>query len=397
MAPKENSKEPEADKKEQKKNEIEKQWLEMFCEKKGLSHLFYSLVSLPITAINNPLTRKCFALLLKMLNIIRASGYQFKTHVGDYEAMREKVAERVLLVLEAFAQHSILPESVKIMKTPKKIKPTEVETKKTQDEAQKAAIVEPQLSHKERKQQEEESKAFEYGFALIKGAGADQYNYFDIIMKFEYFKEFLLKGLILSDNPLLQNSFAEELANIYKSFKTVAYSSAHAHVVLIPYMLKNMVDETLERETNCKRFYKLICDLAKDLQKSDMLKLNINFHEYLNSLAENIKNHNVKENKSTETDIVIIGLLNLLEALLGKFPEEKEFIGQDCGFVNEILHRCLFDFPKIGSRKKVVETLPPKCKSEAARQAAFNLLNKLASDCPKNMKQIIDYLAPIHA
>ncbi len=369
-------------------------WIEQFCKKEGLAHLFSALLNLPIVSINNPLTRKCFALLLKVLFIIQASGYPFGKYIRDYETRRERLVERVLLILDSFAKHSILSQAERSLRTPKKAK-TAIENPATVT-AVPQATGQPELTQKEKKRQAEEANAFSQGFALIRGEKAEAYNYFEQLMKFAGFKPFLLKALVLSDNQKLQQALSEELVGIYKLFMGKEYSPSHAHVVLMPFMLKDMVNETLERETKCQCFYQLVCRMVKETPTEDLQRLPVNFHDQICDLSSRIKERPVKENKSTDTDEVMIGLMNLVEALLKRFPSEKEFVGSTQGLLYEVLHHCLFDFPKSGSRQRSLLSLPPKCKSQGARQAAFSLLSTLASDTPKNLKQVIDYLAPIH-
>ena len=360
-------------------------WLEEFCKKQGLGHLFSALLSLPTSSIKSPLPRKCFALLFKVLFTVQAAGYDFAVHIRDYEAMKEKLVERVLIVLESFVDHSLMSEAEKALKmAPKKAVKSDP-----------AAPVPPVQNNKEKEEMAEEAGAFEHGFALIKG----NENYFELLLKFCDFKRFLLKTLVLSANPKLQQVFSDVLANIYHLYKDKEYSSPmHAHVVLIPYMLQSAVSETLNRETKCQCFYQLLCTMIKESSAAELAKLPINFHELLTVLSDDVKNRSVKESKSTDTDEVTIGLLNLIDALLKRFPAEREFTGDSHGLVYEVLHHCLFEFPKSGNRQRTaLSALPPKCKSQGARQAAFNLLATLACDTPKNLRQILEYLTPIHA
>eukprot|EP01022_Parablepharisma_sp_SALTPOND_P000055 TRINITY_DN1001_c0_g1_i1.p1 TRINITY_DN1001_c0_g1~~TRINITY_DN1001_c0_g1_i1.p1 ORF type:complete len:1403 (+),score=208.78 TRINITY_DN1001_c0_g1_i1:12466-16674(+) len=341
-----------------------------------------ALISLPITTLNNPLTRKCFALLLKVLNVIESSGFTLKKHVKEYDAGRKNMIERVLTILDAFAQYSILAEADrKILKTPSKRIKVETLQKKPQEQP--------------KRKQESESEAFEHGFSLIKGDKMEQYNYFENVARYANFKDLLLKGLVLSGNLSMQHAFAEEIMAIYRSFK--GKDPNHAHAVLIPYMVQTMVMETLEREVNCEQFYKLLCGMIKDSSKAELLRLPVNFKEEIKAISNYIKGHGVKENKSTDTDYVIIGLMDLLAALAEKFPEEKECVGQEYEIVREVLQECLFEFPKSGNRAKAFTSLPPKCKSQPARRAAFNLLSTLCCDSPKNLIQTLSYLTPIHA
>lgn len=368
-------------------------WLEQFCQKAGLAHIFSAFINLPTASINNPLTRKCFALLLKVLFIIQTAGYSLKKHVHDYEAQREKLVERVLFVLDAFVQHSIAAEAEKALQPLKRAKSTADKEDKQSSEKQQAASM-SDVMLKEKKIMLEEAGAFVHGFALIKGDIGESYNYFEQLMKFANFRSFILSTLVITGNTVLQQAFANELTAIYRMFKGRALSATHAHVVLIPYMMQDMVKVTLEQETKCRRFYSLLCGMVKEMTLSELSSLPMDFHGQIAVLADCIHTRQVRENKSTDTDEVIIGLLNLVEALVKKFHGEKQYVGPD--LIEELLHHCLFEFPKSGSRSRVLAPLPPKCKSQESRQAAFNLLCTLACDTPSNLRQIIEFLAPIH-
>jgi hypothetical protein len=105
-----------------------KRWIALFCKKEGLGHLFHAFVELPIGSLHHPLTRKCFGLLLKVLHLIQMAGYVLETHVPKYDSQRETMVERILTVLDSFAQYSIIPEVVKqqqqrALKKQKSVKP----------------------------------------------------------------------------------------------------------------------------------------------------------------------------------------------------------------------------------------------------------------------------------
>ena len=364
-----------------------KLWLGKFCKKEGLAHLFSALINLPVASLEHPLTRKCFALLMRVLHLLQSAELPFEQHIPKYELLRPAMVNRVLTILTAFANYSIREpqDRSKQVRSPKKARTEELSSK-------------PESLAKQKKKQEEESKALECGFALIKGNKQAHYAYFEQMVQCDCFKELLLKGLILSDSQALQETLALELQGICKAFKGKEYSPIHPHVVLIPFMLQNMVLETLQRSSgNCQHFYRLLCAVIKETPKTSLQKLPLNFHAEVESLAAHLKSHEAREHTTKDVDFVVIGLLNLLEALLSKFSEEKVSVGEASGIVQELLHHCLFEFPIASAQRRMLAALPPKCKSQAARLAAFNLLCTLARDAPRNLEQIIAYVRPIHA
>lgn len=175
------------------------------------------------------------------------------------------------------------------------------------------------------------------------------------------------------------------------------HPSTKPHIILIPLMLQTMIKETLELENKSQEFYKVLYDILKEISYEDLNALPLNYIELIETISNYLKNHQSKEIKSIDEDDVIIGLLKTLEVLLQKFSQHREYVGQKLGIVNEVLKNCLFEFPKEGTGKKTTtECLPPKCKSQASRQAAFSLLSILARDTPANLNQIISYVLPIH-
>jgi hypothetical protein len=249
------------------------------------------------------------------------------------------------------------------------------------------------MQKKRKAQDEEESKAFEYGFALIKGGAAKSVppaavpgavagtHYFEQMVKYDCFKRLLINGLILSDNASLKRTFAEEILAVCKTFgRAKEHTASHPYVVLIPFMLQEMIRETLHRDANPEQFYQLLCAIIRDIPKASLSQVPLNFHDLFVALAQYLKEHPVTEHTSREVDSTLVGLLRTLEALLEKFPSEREFVGQTCGIVAEVLHKCLFEFPTVAKQNRLQAPPPPKCKSQPSRLAAFNLLCVLAKD-----------------
>ncbi len=390
--------------------EERRKWLTTFCEKGGLAHLYGALLNLPITSLHNPLARKCFALLMKFLCLIQSSEAGFEKHVPEYEKSRGQLVTRVLAVITSFARHSIKPDASRLLRSPRKPRVLvsqkgDKDTKSEEPDTQGRALIQ------ERQKQLEESRAFEHGFRLIQGNPAKRYGYFAQLTASPDFKELITQGLLWSDNKYLQAALAKEIYGICESFVGEALvpgdlsTPIHAHAVLIPFLLRDLVVESLSVESKCQEFYKLVCSVVNLLSVDRLKVLPLNYHERLEHLANLIKAHAIKEIRSSDTDFFIAGQLDLVGALLRKFPEEKLFVGQNCGLLIEVLEHCLFEFPKVGTRRTTGASvsvsaanaaLPPKCKSQLARQTAFNLLCILARDCPINLQQILDYLVPIH-
>lgn len=362
-----------------------KSWIEDFSKKGGINHIYFALANLSLNTIQHPLSRACFQLIFKLLTLFQSYGY------SSALASQPKTFERTLYLLEAFAHYSMQSEDAKSQKNIGKKGKTSI-TKKEEDDAQKNAEAEVLLRQK--KKQADETKAFDHGLKLLQDSCNDPQKCFEQMVKCEKFNDLLLKGLLLSDNTLLQSVFAKVLIEICKLSKSFPNTPNLPHIILIPILTQRMVKITFEKDCKCKEFYSALSEIIKSLSKEELLAVPINYINLLENLANNVKEHEIKETQSTDTDEVLIGLLKLLEALLSKFHNHREFIGQKCGMVNEVLHNCLFEFPKLGKSNAI---FPPKCKSQLSRQAAFSLLAILARDTPKNLNEIISFLYPIHA
>jgi len=371
-----------------------KRWISQFCKKDGLKHLFNAFLELPISSLHHQLSRKCFGLLLKVLSLIQAAGYSLENNVTKFEQFKESMVERILIVLESFAQASIASQSQKLHKSPKKQKPKINSAEEESDPSQAEQSLQLQ---KNRKKHEEDAKIFEYAFALIKGPKNIIWNYFEQMSKFDIFKELLLKGLILSDNEILKKALANEILMNCRIFKLKEITIGNPNIILLPFMLQIMIRETLHRDSNCEQFYLLLCSLIRELTPQSLEKIPINYHDTLAQIADFTKEHPICEHNTKEIDTILVGLIKTIESLLEKFPLEREFVGQKCGIINELLHKCLFEFPEVAKLNRLQTPPPPKCKSQTSRLAAFNLLCVLSRDSSENLLQICKYLQPIHA
>ena len=369
-------------------------WLINFCSKGGHAHLYYALLNLPITSLNHPLTQKCFSLLIKILFYLQTIDSNLEKSIPNYKELRPNIIQRILMILETISQCSISTVVEKEVKARRSEKITE---DGKEENAENKEEIENQALAQKKKKQIEEGFIFDLGFKLIQGPHPADFNFFEEITKFEKLRDLLLKGLILSDNSSLQGCFAKQLCNVINLYKNVPLYDKHPYTFILKMMLEDLIKETLVYEKKVHEFYWLLSFIIEEIPQQIFKKFPMNFHNILGEVCENIKKHEVKENYSTDTDYVIIGQLDLLKVLLRKFPKEKEFVGQTCGLISELLNGCLFEFPHESSGKKTLKLLPPKCKSQPARKAAYDLLCTLARDTPPNLTQIIDYLSPIHS
>jgi len=363
-----------------------KRWISSFCKKEGLKHLFHAFINLPISSLHHPLTRKCFSMLLKVLNLIEAADYLLEGYVTNFEEYYPALIQRVVVILEAFAQFSILSENEKqlrLLRLQKSPKHDEEET------ANKEMIA----MQKQLREQVEESRAFNYAFKIMRRRQRG-ISYFKEMSKLPLFKELLLKGLVLSDNQELRKVFADKLLEVCEISEGTIEINNNPFVVLISLMMQ-MIKETFDKTSNSQEFYRLLSNILKLVSKEILGKVLTNVHDILATISSYIKERPVIERTSKDTDNVLIGLFLLLEQLLNKFPSEQIFVGDSCSMLSEVLKKCLFEFPVMTEQS--LSTLPPKCKSDDSRHAAFGLLQALSRNCPENLSKIIGFLTPIHA
>lgn len=277
-----------------------------------------------------------------------------KDHINGYEASKAKMIQRILTLLNAFSRHSV--EKGKETKSSKEV--------------------------------EAEGQVFAHGFYLIKSVDK---AYFETLMGWGEFKEFLMNGLVLCSNNRIKKALKDEVVEI---FKTLNEKEPRLYIELLQYMLCTMVNETLEREAVCNFFYDLLAELIKNL--SHAIDGAINFQELAKNLVAFVKAHAIKENKSSDIDYLLSGLLNLLCALVGRFPIYRNFVANDCGMIDEIIEKCLFDFPDINTPAGGLNAIPPKCKSHLSRYAAFNLLFVLCRNSAGSIGKVVGRLMPMH-
>ena len=66
--------------------------------------------------------------------------------------------------------------------------------------------------------------------------------------------------------------------------------------------------------------------------------------------------------------------------------------GAPRGLVTELFHTCLFARPPVTSSLQAASApLPPRCKTDASRAAAFGLLTALCHNCPANLHTLFQF------
>jgi hypothetical protein len=91
-----------------------------------------------------------------------------------------------------------------------------------------------------------------------------------------------------------------------------------------------------------------------------------------------------------EPDIVIVGLLEFTRTLLRKEPSLKiQCTAMNGGLIEEVFRNCLFAVPTASNHGP---SGPPKCKTQASREAGLKLLIEVAKDCPECYRELVNLL-----
>lgn len=128
----------------------------------------------------------------------------------------------------------------------------------------------------------------------------------------------------------------------------------------------------------CRDYFWLLCRLVEK-KESDSKETQSTFFDIealCRQVADCILKRDFLETRYGNQDDGLVGLLNLITNLTKRNPQFK-YSPEAEQFISEIFD-CLFDLPSPQNRQK------PKCKSQSARLAAYDLLVELCRKCPKN-------------
>ena len=333
-------------------------WAREFCRTGGLEYLFMALLELSIDNLKSSLGREVFWLLIVVLDKIASFGYALKDNIKDYESHKSRMTKRILTILNAHAEYPAID---------------------------KCAIIKRQIEIEE--EGKLKSSIIVSAFSLL-SEGKQPKDYFNDLVKYNEFNDLLLNFLVKSENSHLRAIFAKSI-KVFEKKPKEELTPTHPSVHLILYMFQHMLKRTLENERTCNQFFKCLISLMSALTKEELLILDLEYKvviceviDYINQLTPD-----------TFPDLSI-GLMNLLNDFMKKFSVFKEFVGQERGMIREVLHNGLFNYPEDDNEYK--SAFKVKFLSKLTREAAFELLLTLCSDCPRNISETIAYLLPAH-
>ena len=352
-----------ADKKnvEENKNIIEK-----FTLNGGFKALYQGLLKMPLSLGEQSLSKKCFKSLLACINLI-LSTIDNKFFPIDYmNSIKEELCKRILLILNAFVEanlHSgIGKKDIAIEKIQKK--------------------------------QKEECKILKEGFDIAKKTVLS-FNYFAEFIKHPVFKDLIFNSLVKIKSFWYSSSISKELIDMATEYLTMEVTPEHPLSYLLSLLLPNIPAAIKEAVQPLHYFNAIIGILEKYTTAALRKASSISIKNELINLVKLLTDFQPKCTEKPYFKHAQKGIIEVINALISKFPEFKRFLGQECGLINELLHSCLFDFPAYHQRGSS-SMMIPKCKQEMSRKAAFNLLCSLARDTPENLSQVVPFLYKLH-
>ena len=193
----------------------------------------------------------------------------------------------------------------------------------------------------------------------------------------------------------------------------------------------------------CGQFFDLLCTLVKEsaaaaaagattVEETAATSTKA-LEPVLRELVERLLFHPYVEQRNSEkVDQLLVGVLQLLTALVETNPDQFQVIAEDVasrllaasdgrsdavsdsdtavaaagavapasaprGLVTELFYNCLFARPPVGaSAMEDTAPSPPRCKTERSRKAAYGLLTALCHNCPRNLNTLFQYgLVPL--
>jgi hypothetical protein len=185
-----------------------------------------------------------------------------------------------------------------------------------------------------------------------------------VIVNYPGLSSMLERGMILTENQFLRKSVGERIKDILKEVHTKTPRAANTEpsinevcfVKIFETMLTSLV--TLSKESKYEgrssHFYVNLTQVLELLEPKDLHALNSQILGLINQLPKDIMERTTKEIGSSDTDILLGGLINVLTRLLQRFPVFKQQVGAT--LTHYIVHDCLFEIPH-GNKNA------PKCKS----------------------------------
>jgi hypothetical protein len=191
------------------------------------------------------------------------------------------------------------------------------------------------------------------------------------------------------ENELLKEKISQGILSLLVQLE-VSDIKPKPHEFFTPILLQKTLEIALQHQERAETYFKLICELLNNL---DITSSAIDVDETLGQLVSFVKQRKPVEITQKDNDIVLNGILQVLRRLFYRYPAKSRKYGQEEKLVHELLQACLFEIPRRPDRKIIPG---PKCKNHTTRQSALSLLIELSRNSYDNLKDIINFITPIH-
>ena len=160
-----------------------------------------------------------------------------------------------------------------------------------------------------------------------------------VIVNFPELGGMLERGMILSENQYLRSSMSERIKNIllalHSSSQTAAADGSQLVVAspndscfakTLQILLSSLVERSKDPlyEGRVSNFYLHVCSVLEVLEQKDLEALQSQVLHLIEQLPKDIIERQTKEVGSSDTDILLGGLMNVLMHLLRRFPVFKK-------------------------------------------------------------------------
>lgn len=171
--------------------------------------------------------------------------------------------------------------------------------------------------------------------------------------------------------------------------------SNRAFQFFIPFLF-SFINEIDNYQSTCEQYFILLAKLLA-MNRGPIEAERFDEKKALADLITKILKRPIYEGSDVpeDEDKVLVGLLNTARFLLRMNQDLKVEVGSSAsvGLVREIFLSCLFEVPVHGSATMTTDCkLPPKCKSNASRTAAFKMLIELVEDCKENLNELLELI-----
>jgi ubiquitin carboxyl-terminal hydrolase 9/24 len=227
------------------------------------------------------------------------------------------------------------------------------------------------------------------------------------IVGFADMKKILLSGLLTNGNEDLRKEISTGFSGLCKAtIQKTAKISDSLVAQFLPILL-DCIWDIQSTSTSCAQFFDLVAvllELARGGTEESKESVPLDHSSTLLRLTDKIRNHPILEQRVTDFDPVLKGLLELVATLLksvdvkfrltlGSEVTNESGSERNGNLLYELYQRCLFELPTPENRDFVH---PPKCKNALTRKAAFSALDSLVAGCAPLFFKLIEMLSLNH-